>query len=238
MGQKKLLRFEELKTFSNVLQYPEGMQGKWNGFFHNDYPIILELACGKGEYTVGLAALYPEKNFIGVDLKGNRIWVGAKKAIQQHLTNAAFLRIEIDKIAEYFLPAEVADIWITFPDPQLRTGKAKKRLTHPKFLRLYNQILQPGGFIHLKTDSPVLYDFTKSVIEKYGCVLHEDLNDAHGNNEISNDLKIKTHYELLDIAGSNKIHYLKFSLPSVLPKKENDKEFQQFLKEHEAKRIN
>ncbi len=238
MGQKKLLRFEELKTFSNVLQYPEGMQGKWNGFFHNDHPIILELACGKGEYTVGLAALYPEKNFIGVDLKGNRIWVGAKKAIQQHLTNAAFLRIEIDKITEYFLPAEVADIWITFPDPQLRTGKAKKRLTHPKFLRLYNQILQPGGFIHLKTDSPVLYDFTKSVIEKYGCVLHEDLNDAYGNNEISNDLKIKTHYELLDIAGSNKIHYLKFSLPSVLPKKENDKEFQQFLKEHEAKRIN
>lgn len=234
MGQKKLIRFEELKSFSNVLQYPEGIKGNWKIFFQNENPITLELACGKGEYTVGLASLYPQKNFIGIDLKGNRIWVGAKKCIEQNLKNAAFLRIHIDKITDYFSPAEVAEIWITFPDPQLRTGKAKKRLTHPKFLRLYNQILIPGGFIHLKTDSPVLYQFTKTVIEKYGCRLLQDLDHVYENPNIPEELKIKTHYESLDIAGNNRIHYLKFSLPKKLPGKELDKDFQQYLKEHEA----
>jgi len=238
MGQKKLLRFEELKTFSNVLQYPEDMQGKWKEFFHNNNPITLELACGKGEYTVGLAALYPQRNFIGIDLKGNRIWVGAKKAIHQHLSNAAFLRIQIDRITDYFSVKEVEEIWITFPDPQLRTGKAKKRLTHPKFLRLYKQILQHGGLIHLKTDSPVLYGFTKLVIEKYSCVLLEDANDVYKSSEILEELTIRTHYESLDIAGTNRIHYLKFSLPESLPDKETDKEFQEYLKEHETRKIN
>jgi tRNA (guanine-N7-)-methyltransferase len=235
MGQKKLIRFEELKTFPNVLQYPKEMQGKWNEFFKNTNPITLELACGKGEYTVGLAALYAERNFIGIDLKGNRIWVGAKKCLQQNLSNAAFLRIQIDKIADNFSAGEVAEIWITFPDPQLRTGKAKKRLTHPKFLRLYKQVLQPAGLIHLKTDSPALYDFTKLIIEKYGCILLEDLDNVYHNSEIGDELKIKTHYESLDIAGSNRIHYLKFSLPHVFPGTELDKELQLYLKEHEAK---
>jgi tRNA (guanine-N7-)-methyltransferase len=236
MAQKKLVRFEELKTFPNVLQYPKDMQGKWNEFFHNTNPITLELACGKGEYTFGLAALYPTRNFIGIDLKGNRIWVGAKKCLQQNLANAAFLRIQIDKIAENFSRGEVSEIWITFPDPQLRTGKAKKRLTHPKFLRLYKQILRSDGLIHLKTDSPALYDFTKLVLEKYNCVVHEDLDHVYCNSEITDELKIKTHYESLDIAGSNRIHYLKFSLPENLPDKDLDIEFQQYLKEHEAKR--
>ena len=140
MGQKKLVRFAELETFTNVLQYPENMPGKWNAFFNNNYPIILELACGKGEYAVGLAQLYPGKNFIGIDQKGNRIWVGAKKAMQQGLENVAFLRIQIDRILEFFGKEEIDEIWITFPDPQLRISKLKKRLTHPKFLRLYQQI--------------------------------------------------------------------------------------------------
>src|SRR5688572_10820717 len=201
MGQKKLIRFAELKTFSNVLQYPENMKGKWNTFFKNNNPIILELACGKGEYAVGLGQLYPEKNFIGIDQKGNRIWVGAKKALQFPLTNVAFLRIQIDQITEYFSAGEVNEIWITFPDPQLRTGKAKKRLTHPKFLRLYKQILTPGGIIHLKTDSPHLYNFTKLIIEKYNCKLIEDLDDLYSKDVVIDELKIKTHYESLDIAG-------------------------------------
>lgn len=235
MAQKKLVRFEELKTFPNVLQYPKDVQGKWNEFFHNNNLLTLELACGKGEYTVGLAALYPDRNFIGIDLKGNRIWVGAKKCLQQNLHNAAFLRIQIDKIADNFSPGEVAEIWITFPDPQLRTGKAKKRLTHPKFLRFYKQILLPDGLIHLKTDSPALYDFTKLVIEKYNCVLLEDLDNIYSLPAIRDELKIKTHYESLDIAGSNRIHYLKFSLPAFFPDKNLDKEFQQYLKEHEEK---
>ena len=232
MAQKKLLRFAELKTFSNVLQYPEGMKGKWNEFFHNNNPVILELACGKGEYAVGLGQLHPGKNFIGIDQKGNRIWVGAKKALQ--LSNVAFLRIQIDRITEYFDKNEVTEIWITFPDPQLRTGKAKKRLTHPKFLRLYKEFLTPNGFIHLKTDSPRLYHFTKLVIEKYNCKLIEDIDDIYSEQEARGELKIKTHYESLDIAGSNRVHYLKFSLPEFFPAKENDKELQQFLKEHET----
>ena len=235
MGQKKLIRFAELKTFPNVLQNPEDIKGKWNAFFHNNNPITLELACGKGEYAVGLGQLYPEKNFIGIDQKGNRIWVGAKKALQLHLSNVAFLRIQIDRINEYFGVNEVNEIWITFPDPQLRTGKAKKRLTHPKFLRLYKEFLAPAGYIHLKTDSPHLYRFTKLIIEKYNCNLLEDIDDLYGTINIRDDLKIKTHYESLDIAGSNRVHYLKFSLPEIIYSREKDKELQDFLKDYEAK---
>ena len=224
MGQKKLQRFAEVKTFSNVLEFPENMKGNWSSFFKNSNPIILELACGKGEYAVGLGKLFPQKNFIGVDLKGNRIWVGAKKALEEQLNNVAFLRTEIDKIAEYFSKDEVAEIWITFPDPQLRNSKAKKRLTHPKFLRLYQQFLIPGGMIHLKTDSPALYQFTKSVIEKYGCAIHKDHDNIYNLKNTAAELHIKTHYESLDIAQSNKVHYLCFSLPDQLPGKEKDEE--------------
>ncbi len=222
MGQKKLVRFAELETFKNVLQFPENMAGNWKTFFGNKHPLTLELACGKGEYAVGLGLLHPDRNFIGVDLKGNRIWVGAKKAIQQNLGNVAFLRTQIDKIAEYFAPGEVSEIWITFPDPQLRFSKAKKRLTHPKFLRLYQQFLAPDGCIHLKTDSPDLYRFTKTVIGLYGCPLLGDTDNVYGAEKVSDELSIKTHYESLDIAGSNRIHYLRFGLPTDLGNKEKD----------------
>lgn len=230
MGQKKLIRFEELKTFTNVLQFPPGMQGRWKEHFKNDHPIILELACGKGEYAVGLGQIYPQKNFIGVDLKGNRIWVGAKKAMQNNLHNVAFLRTQIDQVTEYFAKGEVAEIWITFPDPQLRMSKAKKRLTHPKFLRLYQQFLIPQGLIHLKTDSPDLYHFTKLVIEMYGCTLHTDHDNLYNESNVAEELKIRTHYESLDIAGSNRVHYLCFSLPSELAGKEKDEELKLVLK--------
>jgi tRNA (guanine-N7-)-methyltransferase len=230
MGQKKLVRFEEIKTFPNVLQFPPGMKGQWYQFFKNQHPVTLELACGKGEYALGLGQLYPQQNFIGIDLKGNRIWVGAKKALQQKLENVAFLRIQIDQITEYFGPGEVDAIWITFPDPQLRMSKAKKRLTHPKFLRLYQQFLKPGGKINLKTDSPDLYAFTKTVIELYGCELHTDLTDVFREENIIPELRIKTHYEGLDIAGSNRIHYLCFSLPPKLAGKEKDDKLKQLLK--------
>jgi len=194
----------------------------------------LELACGKGEYAVGLGQLYPERNFIGIDLKGNRIWVGAKKALQNNLLNVAFLRTKIDQVAEYFSQNEVAEIWITFPDPQLRKSKAKKRLTHPKFLRLYEQFLVPNGLIHLKTDSPDLYQFTKLVIELYGCTVHTDTDNVYQQENIIEELKIKTHYESLDIAGSNRIHYVCFSLPALLPGREKDEELKQLLKEDEG----
>ena len=234
MGQKKLIRFAELETFKNVLQFPKDMPGKWSLFFENQNPVILELACGKGEYAVGLGQLYPNQNFIGIDLKGNRIWVGAKKALQNNLCNVAFLRTQIDKIADYFATGEVNEIWITFPDPQLRLSKAKKRLTHPKFLRLYQQFLTPGGLIHLKTDSPDLYRCTRLVIELYNCHLHKDTDDVYKQAEIAEELKIKTHYESLDIAGSNRIHYLCFSLPVNLGNKEKDLALKEKLKEYEG----
>ena len=135
----------------------------------------LNLACGKGEYAVGLARIHPEKNFIGIDIKGNRIWKGAKTALDEGLKNVAFLRTQIDKLADYFAPNEVSEIWITFPDPQLRFSKMKKRLTHPKFLRLYQSILKSNALIHLKTDSPDLYNFTKTIINLYELELIEDI---------------------------------------------------------------
>jgi len=212
MGQKKLIRFEAIKSFPNVLQYPEGMAGRWGTFFASDQPLTLELACGKGEYTLGLARMYPDRNFLGVDLKGNRIYIGAKRSIEENLTNAGFLRTHIDKIASYFQPGEVREIWLTFPDPQLRKSRATRRLTHPKFIRQYQRILTPGGRVHLKTDSPILYQFTKWVIGMYGLTVLEDIDDVnHG--ERSPELRIRTHYEVLDIAQSKRIHYLCFTIP-------------------------
>jgi tRNA (guanine-N7-)-methyltransferase len=234
MGQKKLIRFAELTTFPNVLQYPEGMAGKWSSFFKNEHPLTLELACGKGEYAVGLGRMHPQRNFIGVDLKGNRIWVGAKKAITEKLDNVAFVRAQIDFVNAYFAAAEVAEIWITFPDPQLRLSKARKRLTHPKFLRLYQQFLVPGGLVHLKTDSPDLYGFTKQVIDMYNCPLHAAIENIAAMENIPAELKIKTHYESLDIAGSKRVHYLCFSLPADLGGKEKDQELKEKLLPHEG----
>jgi len=216
MAQKKLQRFGEIKTFTNVFEYPENIAGKWNEYFKNNHPVVLELACGKGEYTTGLAQLYPNKNFIGVDIKGNRIWVGAKFSIKNNLNNVAFLRTQIHKIDSYFTANEVAEIWITFPDPQLRISKAKKRLTHPRFLKLYKNILRPGGKIHLKTDSPDLYNFTKTVIELYQLILHLDVDDVFKESNVSPELNIRTYYESLDIAKSKKIFYLCFSLPEEI----------------------
>ena len=212
-----------------MLENPKDMPGKWNDFFVNKNPIVLELACGKGEYALGLGELFPDKNFIGVDLKGNRIWVGAKKALTLNLNNVAFLRTQIDKINEHFAKDEVSEIWITFPDPQLRKSKAKKRLTHPKFLRHYQQILKPGGLVHLKTDSPDLYLFTKDVIELYGCTIIADHHNVYALENVPDVLKIKTHYEKLDIAQSNRIHYLCFSLPQDLGGKEKDEELKKLV---------
>ncbi|MCE3281849.1 MAG: tRNA (guanine46-N7-)-methyltransferase [Chitinophagaceae bacterium] len=233
VGQKKLIRFEEIKGFSNVLEFPKEIMGNWSRHFGNANPIVLELACGKGEYAVGLGERYPQMNFIGVDIKGNRIWRGAKTALEKGLGNVAFLRTQIDQVGEYFAPAEVNGIWITFPDPQLRMSKAKKRLTHPKFLRIYGQFLRPGGEIHLKTDSPALYEFTRQVVSLYRLPLLEDVDDVYALPGVSPDLQIKTHYEKLDIARSNRVHYLRFTLDGELPV-EKDEILKQLLREQEA----
>jgi len=217
MGHKKLIRFEEINVFENVFQHSTEMKGKWNEYFKNNQSITLELACGKGEYSVGQGRLYSNRNFIGIDIKGNRIWRGAKTALDENLLNVAFLRAEIDKLPEYFEANEVAEIWITFPDPQLRLSKARKRLTHPKFLRLYQQILQKGGLVHLKTDSPDLYNFTKTVIGLYNLEVLVDFDNLYLQPNLAPELFIKTHYESLDIAQSNKIHYLQFKIDVDLP---------------------
>jgi len=230
MGQKKLIRFAELNTFDNVLQFPQGMAGSWHQHFNNNQPLVLELACGKGEYALGLARLYSQKNAIGVDIKGNRLWVGAKKAIANNITNVAFLRAQIEQLTEYFAPAEVDEIWITFPDPQLRYSKAKKRLTHPRFLRTYEQVLRPGGKIHLKTDSPDLYRFTKEVLSLYDCNVIADIDDLYAQEDRAEELKIKTHYEALDIAQSSRIHYLCFTLPQPLAGPEKDLQLKEAIR--------
>lgn len=230
MGHKKLVRFEAIKGFNNVLEYPQGMKGQWHKQFNNSNPITLELACGKGEYTIGLAKLYPERNFIGVDVKGNRIWRGALTAIEQGLTNVAFLRTEIDQLTNYFAPDEVSEIWITFPDPQLRLSKAKKRLTHPRFLRLYQQVASENALVHLKTDSPNLYHFTQSVINLFQLPVFTDFDNVYEQAPNDAELSIKTYYESLDIAKSNRVHYLQFGINKALPT-EKDEELKQLINE-------
>ena len=235
MGQKKLIKFAAIKEYENVLEYPQGMPGKWAAFFtelgkdsvhisldqlpveQGAKPLVLELACGRGEYAVGLGRMFPEQNFIGLDIKGNRIWKGAGIAIKEGLKNIDFVRTQIDQVTNYFEKDEVGEIWITFPDPQIRLSKAKKRLTHPKFLRQYQQFLQPGGIEHLKTDSPNLYQFTLAVIELYELTLLEHTADLYAQASIDPRCTIKTYYEGLNIAGSNKIHYIQFKLDKALP---------------------
>ncbi|RPE13315.1 tRNA (guanosine(46)-N7)-methyltransferase TrmB [Chitinophaga lutea] len=214
MGQKKLQRFAEIETFPNVLIYPQNMQGAWAKHFDNNNPLTLELACGKGDYTLGLARRYPAGNFLGVDLKGNRIWRGAKTALNEKLANVAFLRTQIEQLTDYFAPQEVTDIWITFPDPFLRQSKARKRLTHPRFLALYQQVLKPGGTINLKTDSAELYHFTQQVVAAVGCPVLEDIPDVYALDPVPELLRIQTYYEGMHLADGRTIRFLKFTLPA------------------------
>lgn len=200
-------------TFPHVFQFPEGMQGTWNEkAFGNNNPIVLELACGKGEYTVALSKAFPEKNFIGVDIKGHRMWVGAKQALNEGRKNAAFLRTEIEKIDQYFAPGEVSEIWITFPDPHLREGHAKKRLTNPRFLNLYKNILKKGGFIHLKTDNTPLYEYTMEVINELGLKVIRHTADLYNAPFLDEHLSIKTRYEGIFTEKGERIKYIQFIL--------------------------
>ena len=231
MGHKKLIRFAAIKTFSNVFEYPQHMKGNWHQHFGNQNPIVLELACGRGEYTVGLSAMYPEKNFIGVDIKGNRMYIGAKKCLDENRTNAAFLRTQISMLADYFAPGEVSEIWITFPDPQLKTGRARKRLTYPRYLRIYRQIMAAGASIHLKTDSPDLFQFTTLVAEQYHLPVVESLTNVCASSQKPELTGIKTYYESLDIAQSNRIFYLHLQLPEQLADAEQDKAFDELLRQ-------
>ena len=201
-----------METFYNVFQPPyEPMAGQWREhFFHNDHPIVLELGCGRGEYTVGLAQKYPEKNFIGVDIKGARMWAGAKQAVEAELTNAAFLRTNIEFITQFFAKDEVDEIWITFCDPQMK--KATKRLTSTYFMQRYQQIVKPNGIIHLKTDSPFLYTYTTEMLRLNPYPVLANTDDLYGENSKflsqGNDYSKIKNSKLID-AQSLKTHYEK-----------------------------
>lgn len=220
MAPNKLQKFSEMETIPFVFQYPfsalqkQGfpMAGNWRrDFFHNDNPIVLELGCGKGEYTVGLARRFPEKNFIGVDIKGARMWSGATAARDAGMTNVAFLRTHIELIDRFFGLSEVDEIWITFPDPQMK--KVRKRLTSSRFIDLYRRILRPGGLMHLKTDSPFLYTYTRLLVENnpdaFEVVARTD-NLYADPDTVDDILDIKTHYERQWIDRGLTIKYLAF----------------------------
>lgn len=226
MGKNKLKKFKEMETISCVFQYPFGelartgfpMKGRWReDFFHNDGPIVLELGCGKGEYTVGLARRYPDRNFIGVDIKGARMHSGASDARDNHLENVAFLRTNIELLDRFFIPGEVDEIWITFPDPQMK--KARKRLTGTSFMNLYRKVLKPGGRINLKTDSPFLYTYTSLMVKLNSLPVLADSPDLYDTGAShARDLdpalrEIRTYYERQWLSRGLSIKYLAFQLP-------------------------
>lgn len=215
MGKRKLQRFAETETFGNVFTYDCELRGKWHdAFFHNNHPIVLELGCGRGEYTVNMGRTNPERNYIGVDVKGARLWRGAKTAFEEGLKNIAFLRVRIETIENFFAPGEVDEIWITFPDPQPQVSRAKKRLTAPRFLNHYHRILAPGGLIHLKTDSSQLFEFTLEMIEQYKLILHTHTSDLYGGDQLPDPaLAIQTKYESVYLQMGKKINYIRFGLP-------------------------
>jgi len=224
--RNKLGKFDDLLRYKNVLEnfdhgddkltWEEGKfinpKGQWNSLiFENDHPITLELACGKGEYTIGMAEMYPDRNFVGVDIKGARIWKGASYANEQNVPNVAFLRTRIEFISKFFLPGEISEIWITFADPFLKSRKANRRLTSPDFLERYKSILHKSGTINLKTDSCILYYYTKSVVLE-----NENIETMYANNNIyanelySPELDIKTFYEKSHLEDGRRIKFLKF----------------------------
>lgn len=219
MGKNKLKKFGEMEQMECVFQYPYGvlsregfpLKGRWNSdYFHNDGPIVLELGCGKGEYTVGLARRFPHKNFIGIDIKGARMWTGAKAATLEGLGNVAFVRTNIELLSHFFAPGEVSEIWITFPDPQMK--KVRKRLTSTTFLNLYRIVLADGGMVRLKTDSPFLYTYTRLLTELNGIVPEVNTDDLYHSGLADDILQIRTYYEQQWLARGLTIKYLAFPL--------------------------
>lgn len=236
MAKNKLAKFADMETFSNVYQprheevfrQDHPLKGQWNTqVFRNTHPLVLEIGCGKGEYTTGLAGLYPEKNFIGLDVKGARMWHGAKTALEKQLPNAAFLRLHAEMLTSVFAPDEISEIWITFPDPQM--AKSRKRLTGSRFLMLYKQVLRNEGIVHLKTDSPFLYAYTSELIRKNQLPVFIRTEDLYSSQIEDRILGIKTFYEQQWLLRGKKIKYLQFSLtdktdiaePDIEPEKDD-----------------
>lgn len=224
-----MARFADVASFKNCVEAPNAyeisdfpLKGKWaKEHFGNDNPITLELACGKGEYSTGQGAIYPDRNFLGLDIKGNRIWIGAKHALENNLTNVGFLRTRIDHIANLFDEGEVAEIWIIFPDPQLQSNRERNRLTSANFIERYRKILKKGGIVQLKTDNFPLFEYTQEVIAELGLTTLCESTDVYadlekGENEFlsarEKELRIQTYYEGLWLKEGRKINYIAFTL--------------------------
>ena len=235
MSKGKLAKFADMERYENVFQYPYSvveqvpfeMKGRWNEcYFRNDHPIVLELGCGKGEYTVELAKLYPEVNFIGVDIKGARMWTGATQALQEGLKNVAFLRTNIEVIDRFFTPGEVTEIWLTFSDPQMKNPR--KRLTSTFFMERYRHFLADGGIVHLKTDSNFLYTYTSLMADHNKLPVLFRTDDLYHTDGIDQDTKkildIKTYYEAQWIERGLNIKYMKFQLPKDTKLEESEVE--------------
>jgi tRNA (guanine-N7-)-methyltransferase len=251
MGKGKLAKFADMETYENVFQYPYSvvehvpfaMQGHWHDeYFHNQNPIVLELGCGKGEYTVELAKLYPDLNFIGVDIKGARMWTGATQALNEGLKNVAFLRTNIEIIERFFAEDEVQEIWLTFSDPQMKNPR--KRLTSTYFMARYRKFLTDGGIIHLKTDSNFLFTYTTYMVEKNHLPLEFRTEDLYGDNNVQCSmfnvqlLSIQTYYESMWIARGLNIKYMKWQLPreGVLEEPDVEIELDDYRSYHRSKR--
>lgn len=236
MGKNKLERFREMRTFDRVFQpdfeevfrKDHPLKGKWKQeVFRNDHSLTLELGCGKGEYTINLARKYPERNFIGIDIKGARIWKGARTANEQDLRNVAFIRTRIELINSFFSRNEVQEIWITFPDPQLKKRRNKKRLTAPRFLNQYREFLSDNGLVHLKTDNAVLYRYTHLLAMHNGLEISAATDNLYGSGLADEIRSIRTFYETRFLEEGAVIHYLAFRLPADstindLPEEETD----------------
>lgn len=222
MSKGKLEKFKEVTEFPNTLeltdfqnQESQKPKGRWHSdIFENDNPIVLELACGKGTYTLELARRNPDKNFVGVDIKGHRIWKGANQALEEGLDNVRFLRIYIDHLDEYFRPDEVDDMWITFPDPYPLYSDRNKRLSGPKFLKIYQRVLKQGGIIRFKTDSNELFTFTKESVRQTGCKVHDVVEEIYQERPDDDLLTIQTHFERRHLEKGRTISFIKFSLPN------------------------
>lgn len=218
MPKRKLQRFEELKSMERVYQFPyskldgaPSLKGKWRSdVFHNDLPIVLELGCGRGEYTVNLSKAHPEMNFIGIDIKGARIWRGGKTINEENILNAAFLRVHIEWLPLFFMQEEVDEIWITFPDPQPQATRENRRLTNPVFLKTYRQILKNGGLLHLKTDSILMFDYTVEQLGLEKGKMEYMTRDLYRDQPEGFDLGIRTTYEQIYLAKGKPINYLRF----------------------------
>lgn len=226
----KTERYKQITAFEHVFEPPlteslsgkYEMRGKWNSvFFNSNKPIVAELGCGRGEYTIALARKYPAKNFIGIDIKGARIWQGAKIALDENMKNVAFIRGRIDLISSFFAENELDEIWLTFPDPQLK--KPRKRLSAARFSNMYHHVLKPDAIIHLKTDSVELYKFTKEMIALNKFETLFATNDLYQSDIVDDILDVKTYYENMFLSEGKKITYLKYCLTTMPPYKEPPK---------------